>query len=414
MEERNILDEIIAYIEEKENDTIENIIKVIYKRFNENRFFLETSFKEMLGVGYYSFVKYGIEHNLFDTEIEVPQNLLFYNPNFVDSGLDINNNYEMFLLSLYFYFASFDSVQMSINITDENNILYIGMDRYMYCEDEPIYFSKLAKLKGDIQITAFNYIAKPENYNSNEVVNKIYRILKSVWQMEDIENYKKVEFFSENIQYITQVYYKSLKYCNKEEKEYNRGTIADILKKIAKDNPNCCPTAFFDFIKNQFDKIEFVKVDNQEFQNENLDNFYFYMDKLYLTNSSSTNKIELKVSSTRYKNLKNASVTISIKDFLKFDFRDATIYLWGDETNINIFYIPFLEIVKKAIEKHGYYLMDLTIREITNKDKKIIKAIIKSIIKEDFEMSENQFQEFKEAIIFHFKTDEKYRLFQII
>jgi len=57
--------------------------------------------------------------------------------------------------------------------------------------------------------------------------------------------------------------------------------------------------------------------------------------------------------------------------------------------------------------------MDLTIREITNKDKKIIKAIIKSIIKEDFEMSENQFQEFKEAIIFHFKTDKKYRGLEI-
>ena len=408
MKKEEILEEIISYIEEKENNTIENIISNIYQRFN-NSSYLKTRFKEMLGVGYYSFVKYGIDNNLFDKEIRVPQNLIFYNPNFVDSGLDINNNYEMFLLSIYFYFASLESVRMSLNITDENNIIYIGMDRYTYCEDEPIYFSKLDELRNEIKIIAFNYSTKPQNYNSNEIINKIYRILKSVWQME-IENYKKVEFFSENIQYLIEVYDLSLEYCNEDKKEYNRGTIADILTKIAIDNPNCCPSTFFRFVKNQFDKIEFVKINNQEFQNENLDEFYVYMDKLYLINSSTTNKIELKVSSTRYKNLHNASITMTIKDFLQNDFRNATIYLWGDESNINISYIPFLGIIKKAMKKHKDYLMNLTIKEINNKDKKIIKSIIKDMIKQDVDINEKQFQEFKEAIL---KTNE-YKIFMVL
>jgi len=134
MEERNILDEIIAYIEEKENDTIENIIKVIYKRFRQSVGFLDDDYKKMLGVFYYSFIAYGLENELLSNSYTLPKNLISYNPNIQNIGLNINDNYEMLLLGLYFYFESFKEFQTDEIIVEENNLVVIDDKEYIYYE----------------------------------------------------------------------------------------------------------------------------------------------------------------------------------------------------------------------------------------------------------------------------------------
>jgi len=134
MEERNILEEIIAYIEEKENDTIENIIKVIYKRFRQSVGFLDDDYKKMLGVFYYSFIAYGLENELLSNSYTLPKNLISYNPNIQNIGLNINDNYEMLLLGLYFYFKSFKEFQTDEIIVEENNLVIINDKEYIYYE----------------------------------------------------------------------------------------------------------------------------------------------------------------------------------------------------------------------------------------------------------------------------------------
>jgi len=120
-----MLENLIRYIENEENDKIENIIQVIYKRFRQAVGFLDDDFKKMLGVFYYSFIAYGLENELLPSSYKLPANLIEYNPIIEDIELDTNNNYEMLILGLYNYFKSFEEPQTDELVVEINNQIII-------------------------------------------------------------------------------------------------------------------------------------------------------------------------------------------------------------------------------------------------------------------------------------------------
>jgi len=130
----SMLNDIITFIEKEENDKIENIIKVIYQRFSNSVGFLDDDYKKMLGVFYYSFIAYGLENKLLPNSYTLPKNLISHNPNIQDMGLNTNDNYEMLLLGLYFYFESFKEFQTDEIIVKENNLVIIDDKEYIYYE----------------------------------------------------------------------------------------------------------------------------------------------------------------------------------------------------------------------------------------------------------------------------------------
>ena len=127
-----MLENLIRYIENEENDKIENTIQVIYKRFRQAVGFLDDDFKKMLGVFYYSFIAYGLENELLPSSYELPANLIEYNPIIEDIELDINNNYEMFILGLYNYFKSFEEPQTDELVVEINNQIIIDDEINLY------------------------------------------------------------------------------------------------------------------------------------------------------------------------------------------------------------------------------------------------------------------------------------------
>jgi len=124
------------YIEENENDKIENIIKTIYQRFSNSVGFLDDDYKKMLGVFYYSFIAYGLENELLPKVCyyKNPANLIKYNPIMKEVELDINNNYEMLILGLYNYYKSFEEYQTDELIVEVNNQIIIDNEIKLYCE----------------------------------------------------------------------------------------------------------------------------------------------------------------------------------------------------------------------------------------------------------------------------------------
>jgi len=127
-----MLENLIRYIENEENDKIENIIQVIYKRFRQAVGFLDDDFKKMLGVFYYSFIAYGLENELLPSNYKLPANLIEYNPIIEDIELDTNNNYEMLILGLYNYFKSFEEPQTDELVVEINNQIIIDDEINLY------------------------------------------------------------------------------------------------------------------------------------------------------------------------------------------------------------------------------------------------------------------------------------------
>ena len=127
-----MLENLIRYIENEENDKIENIIETIYQRFRQAVGFLDDDFKKMLGVFYYSFIAYGLENELLPSSYELPTNLIEYNPIVEDIELDTNNNYEMLILGLYNYFKSFEEPQTDELVVEINNQIIIDDEINLY------------------------------------------------------------------------------------------------------------------------------------------------------------------------------------------------------------------------------------------------------------------------------------------
>ena len=111
-----MLEEYIKEIEALEDASIEDVIAATYNRLNRTAFLAQDEFIEMLGVFWTPYLKYGIDNDFIDVSMieEMPKNYVAYNDVALESGLNLESDYEMMILGLYMALVACDtqSVQM--------------------------------------------------------------------------------------------------------------------------------------------------------------------------------------------------------------------------------------------------------------------------------------------------------------